>query len=105
DNVLVLNRDHGHIEANHLTGFPGKIASSRDDMFSPDITFVRLHEPAAIRLLLDGGNSRVAMDGGAEVTRSLGERLREIGRLNITVVRMLDSAQQPVGFAQRPDLL
>ena len=39
------------------------------------------------------------------VAGALGERLGEIGGLDIAVVGMLDGADDAIGLAQRPDLL
>ena len=44
-------------------------------------------------------------DLGAAVARALGERLGEVGGLDIAVVGMLDRADDAVGLAERPDLL
>jgi hypothetical protein len=37
--------------------------------------------------------------------RALGQRLGQVGRLDVAVVGMLDGADEAVGVAQRPDLL
>ena len=37
--------------------------------------------------------------------RALGQRLGQVGRLDVAVIGMLDGAEDAVGLAERPDLL
>ena len=61
------------------------------------------HSP--IGLLLDADDGGVAIDFGTAIARTLGERLGEIGRLDIAVIGMLDRAEHAVRLAERPDFL
>ncbi len=81
--------------------FPG----AGDDVLAGDVALVGLHHPAAARRPLDRGDDRVAVDLAAHRARALGERLGEVGRLDIAVVRMLDRADDAVGLAERPGFL
>ena len=74
-------------------------------MLAGDVALVGLDQPFAVRLLLDAGDRRVAVDFGAAVARALGQRLGQVGRLDIAVVGMLDGAEDAVRLAERPDLL
>ena len=55
--------------------------------------------------MLNGGHHGVAIDLGAPVARAARQRLREIGGLDIAVLRMPDGANEALGLAQGPDLL
>src|SRR3546814_1306906 len=104
DDILVFDRDDGNIDAHHLAGLAGKIASAGNHVLGGDFALVGGHRPEAVRLLANGGDGGVAIDRCAAVARALGQRLRQVRRLDIAVVRMLDGAQYPVRLAERPDL-
>ena len=59
-------------------------------------------QPPADRLL-DIEHQRVAIDGRTACARTFGERLRQVGRLDVAVVRMKDAADQSIDVAQRPE--
>ncbi len=105
DDILMLDRNDRNVDADHLAGLAGKGARAGDDVLGDDLALVCRHLPVTVFKLLDGGDCRVAIDGRPAVTRALGQRLRQIGGLNITVIRMLDGAEQAVRLAERPDLL
>ena len=73
-------------------------------MFARDIALVGRNQPFAARQLRDRGDGGVAIDGRAQLARALGQRLGQIGRLNISVRRMLDRAKHAGDVGQRPDL-
>ncbi|MNS47477.1 hypothetical protein D3C72_800080 [compost metagenome] len=105
NDILMFDRNDRNVDADHLAGLAGKGARAGDDMFGDDLALIRRHLPVTVFQLLDGGDGGVAIDGRATITRALGQRLRQIGRLDITVIRMLDGAQQAVRLAERPDFL
>ena len=72
-------------------------------MFAGDVALVGFHHPA-IAHALNGGDGGVAVNFSAHGTGTFGQRLRQVGGLNIAVLLMLDCAQQTLGVAQRPDL-
>ena len=55
--------------------------------------------------LLNGGHRGVAIDFSAPAAGTLGQRLGQIGGLDIAIVGMLDGADDAIGLAQRPDFL
>ena len=71
-------------------------------MMSP-LSVLTSHSPDGVRSIARDG--RVAVDLGAERARALGERLGEVGGLDVAVVGVLDGADDAVGLAERPDLL
>ena len=101
----MLHRHHRHIEADHAARLPREIAAGRNDVFAGDLTLVSRHHPLAIRLLGDRGDGGVAVNGGAALTGALGQGLRQIGGLNIAILRVLDRPQNAVHIGQRPDFL
>ncbi len=105
DDVLVLDRDHRNIETHHGAGLAREVAGAGDHVFAGDVALVGRHPPFAIHRLRDAGDRGVAIDLGAARARTLGQRLGQVGRLDIAVVGMLDGADDAVGFAQRPDFL
>ena len=97
--ILMLDRDHWNIEPQHLACLPRKITGCRDDMLTNNVALVRFDEPLAGRRPLDAGHGRVPVDLRAAVPCALGQCLCKVGRLYISVIGMLDCADQPVSFA------
>ncbi len=65
-------------------------------MLSGDFALVRRHLPEPVGQLFDRRYRGVAIDRCTAVARALGQRLRQIGRLDIAVIRMLDRAKQAI---------
>ena len=105
DDVLVLHRDHRDVDPDHLACLAGKIAGAGDHVIGGEDLLVRLHMPGPVRILVKRRDGGVAHDPGTPVARALGQRLGEVGGLDIAVIGMLDRAQNAVGFAERPNLL
>ena len=105
DDILVLDRDDRNVDAQHLAGLAHEIAGRRDDVLAGDVALVGLDQPFAGGFLLDAGDRGVAIDFSAAIARTLGERLGEIGGLDIAVIGMLDGADDAVRLAERPDFL
>ena len=74
-------------------------------MLADDLALVGDDLPFAARRAFDRGDGRVAVDLAAAFARAPRQRLRQIGGLDIAVLRMLDRADDAVGVAERPDLL
>ena len=74
-------------------------------MLADDFALVGHDLPFAARQALDRGDRRVAVDLRAALARAARQRLRQVGRLDIAVLRMLDRAENSLDVAQRPDLL
>ncbi len=105
DDILVLDRDHRHVQPDHGPGAAGEIAGGRNHVLAGDVALVGLHQPFAVRLLDDAGDRGLAMDGRAAGAGAAGQGLGQVGRLDIAVVGMLDGADQVIDLAQRPDFL
>ena len=105
DDVLVLDRNHRNVEADHGACLPGEVSGRGDDVLAGNVALVSLHHPLAIRLLLNAGHGGVAVDLCPARTRALCHGLGEVGRLDVTIIRMLDGTEQAIRLAQRPDLL
>ena len=97
--ILMLDRDHWNIKPQHLARLAREIAGCRNNMLANNVALVRFDEPLAGRRPLDAGHGRVPVDLRAAVPCALGQRLRQVGRLDIPVIGMLDCADQPVSFA------
>ncbi len=103
--ILVLDRDDGNVDTEHLAGLAHEIAGRRDNVFAGDVALVGLDQPFARRLLLDADDRGIAIDLGTAIARTLGQCLREIGGLDIAVIGMLDGTDDAVSLAKRPDFL
>ena len=106
DDVLVLDRDHRHVEPDHARRSAARNCRSRRPRArtrcrpcrsTPPIrrsAAARCAETVVLRLI-----------SAPPVARALRERLRQIGGLDIAILRMLDRADDALDIAQRPDLL
>ena len=103
--ILVLDRHHRHVEADHGAGPAREIAGGADHMLGQDVTLVGPDQPLAGGLLADAGDPGLAVDLGAALARSFGQRLGDVGRLDVAILRMADRADDAVDVAERPDLL
>jgi len=65
--------------------------------FCADLSLVGDDIPFARRQPLDRRHPRVPVDGGARIARALGERLRQLRRVDVTIVRVVESRLQIVG--------
>ncbi len=74
-------------------------------MLADDVALVGDDLPLAARLPLDSHYGRPPVDLAAAIARAARQRLGEVGRLDVAVLRMLDRADDPVDVAERPDLL
>jgi hypothetical protein len=105
DDVLVLDRDHGNVEPEHLPGSPGEVAGGADHVLAGDVAAIGLDQPLAAGRALDAEDGRVAVDLAPARPAPLGQRLGEVRRLDVAVVRVLDGTQEVLRLAERPDLL
>ncbi len=74
-------------------------------MLGGDLALVGGDLPQPVVELLDGGDRGVAVDRGAAVACALGQRLGQVGGLDVAVIGVLDGAEQALGLAERPDFL
>ena len=104
NDVLVFDRNNRHVETHHLAGRSCIVAGGRNNVVAGDVAFLRLHEPATRGRLLDIQDRRIAVNACATSPRPFSQRLCQVGRLDVTVIRMHDSADKPVDVAHRPEL-
>ena len=104
DDVLVLHGQDRDVETNHGTGSAREATRGRHHVFADDVALVRAYQPLAAGPFLDGRDSRLAMDRRPRGTRTTGQRLREVGGLDIAVPGVADGADQAVADGQWPDL-
>jgi len=74
-------------------------------VFADHIALIGPDDPFSGATLLDAGHAGIPINLGAPGACALGERLGQIGRLDVAIVRMLDGAEHALDIAQRPDLL
>ena len=74
-------------------------------MLASDVALVGDDQPLAARQSLDRGHGRHPVDLAAAVARAARQRLGEVGRLDVAVLRVLDRADDPLDVAERPDVL
>ena len=74
-------------------------------MFTGDVSLVGLYQPRARRKLLNGHNRGVPVNLSAPVACALRQCLRQVSRLDVTVIRMLDCSQEVIRFTKWPDFL
>ncbi len=110
DDVLVLDRDGGDLDAEERAGALGVVAGGCDDVLGGDLDGLVGGDQvaAALRHLArrdaPGGavpavsiDLPAALDGGARLPRALGHGHRDVGRVDVAVGRVEDRALQVVG--------
>ena len=103
DDILMLHRHDRNVEPDHAPGLAGEAAGGADDVFAGDLAPVGGHDPFVIGLLRDRQHAGMAMDRGAQRAGAGGERLGEIGGLDIAVIGMADRADEAVWHREGPD--
>ena len=71
-------------------------------MITGDVTLVRLYQPATGRSLFNIQNHCVAVNRRTTCPRALGERLGQVGRLDVAIIRMVDATYDAIDFAHWP---
>ena len=71
-------------------------------MLTMYVTLVCFNYPAIIGLLLKIQYSGITIDLSAARTSTFSQSLSKISRLNIAIIRMLDSTNQPLGITHGP---
>ena len=103
--ILVPDRDDRNIQPNHRPCLPRKVARTGYDMLASDVALIRRNQPLAIGLLRDSRNRCVAINRRAALPRTFCQRLRQIRRLDVTVIGMLNRANDSVHIGKRPNIL
>ena len=104
DEELVLDGDRGHVEPDHRPGLAGVVAGRAHHVLAHDVAPVRPHPPLAARGALDGGHLRAPVYLRPPVAGAAGERLGEVGGLDVAVLGVEDGPDEPFRVAEGPDL-
>src|SRR6185312_5643028 len=91
---------HRHGAAEHFADFRRTVAGGVDDDFAADFAFRGFHHPFAV-FAAHAGNGAEADDLCTQVTRALGQRLRQLRGVDVAVVRIVKRALKVVGFDER----
>src|SRR5262249_38798403 len=75
----------------HRCDLTAPVTRCVDDVLGVDRAGRRLDAPAARGELADTGDTGVTVDGGAPIPRPLGERLRQLRRVEIAIARIPQS--------------
>ena len=92
DDVLVLDRDRRHVEAELPAGLARIVAGRADDVLADDVALVRRDLPFARRRAGDAQRLGLFADLRAARARAAPQRHREIDRRDVAVVRMVERA-------------
>jgi hypothetical protein len=107
----VLDRDRGHVDAEHAAGLARVVAGGDHHVLAGDVALGRGQPPLAARRARGAGDGGLLVDLRAAVARALPERHRQIGRRDVTVVRVVQGADDVRRVAavaevdERPQLL
>ena len=89
--ILMLDRDDGDIQPDHFAGLAREVAGRANDMLASDIAFIGFDNPF-VAAPFDGRDGRAGVDNAAQFARPGGERIGEIGGLDIAVLAVNDGA-------------
>ena len=92
DDVLMLDRDGRHVEAELAAGLAGVVAGRADDVLADDVALVRRDLPLARRRALHAQHLGLLADLGAGRARAAAQGHREIDRRDVAVVGMVERA-------------
>ncbi len=103
--ILVAHHHHRHsapaVGLKPFTDLLGIISRCVHHIVTGDIAFFRVNDPCVIRLLGDACGGREAQDFRTHVTGAFGQRLCQLGGVNVTVVRIVQCARKIMGFDKR----
>src|SRR5580704_6047133 len=88
----MLDRDGGYVDAEHAPGLARVIAGGAHHVFAADLTLGSGQAPLAGWRARRGRDLAVLVDLGAAIARALAQRHGQVGRGDMTVVRMVESA-------------
>ena len=101
DQVLVRQRHDRQVLADHRRDLAAAIARGVDHGLGLDRALVRVHLPFARGQALDRGDLGAAVDRRTRIARALGERLRQLRRIDVAVVRVVEAGQDAAGVDER----
>ena len=104
DQILVRQRNAGHVATEHAANLVGTIAGGIDDIFAADVTLRRRQDPFTV-LATRAGDRTEPDHGGAVVTRALGKGLGQLRGVDVTVKGVPLTAIEIMRLEERIDLL
>jgi hypothetical protein len=111
NDVLVLDRDRRHGEAEHLAGLARVVAGRTDDVLAGDLALRGRQLPLARGRSRDGRHFGLLVDLRAFRPRAFAERHREVRRRDVAVLRMVERGNDfgrvvaAAELEERPELL
>ena len=100
--ILMLNRNHRDVEANHLASLAGEVTGRAHHMLTNDLTLISGHFPLTRLGPADGGHGRITINFRTTVTGTTGQCLGQIGGLDIAIIRVADRADDAANITHRP---
>jgi len=101
DQILMRERDDRQVVTDQRRHFPATVTGGVDYGLSANAAFVGDHQPFARGQALKRDDPGAAMDLRAGIARALGERLRELCRIDITIARIIEASAQSLGAEER----
>ena len=89
------------LDLHHRADFVAPVAARIDDMLSGDVALVGVNDPFASRACGQTGDRCVAVDFSPRPARPPGQRLAQLGRIDIAVQRIPQGTEQSVRGDQR----
>ena len=111
DDVLVLDRNGGHIQTEESPGLARIVAGCQHQVLGGDVALAGVHPPLAGWPAFDGQRLGLLIDLSARAARALAQRHGEIGGRDVAIVGVIQRAHDGgrVGaaaeFHQRPQFL
>ena len=105
DQVLVAVRDDRQVDADHARELGRVHAGGIDDDLALDAALIRLDGGDAAVRRLDAGDADARLDLRADAARGVGERERELARVEVAVVGDERGGEHAVGAHRREELL
>ena len=96
EHVLVRHGDDRHLAAEHGADLSGAISGGIHHVLAADVSLRGLHHPFTVAP--HPGDRAEPHDDGAEVPCALGEGLGQLGRIDVAVVRVIETAGEIVGL-------
>ena len=101
DQVLMRQCHDRQVLADHRGHLAAAIARRIDHVLGLDRSCRGLDSPTACGQLANGSHSGMPVDGGAEIARALGERLRQLRRVDIAILGIPETQADSVELEER----
>ncbi len=92
--ILVLHRGHGMADTHHRANFVTPISACIHHDLCADVALFGMNRPGVVCVLRQTGDRRMAVNLCPGQSRTSRQRLTQLGRINVAVMRIPQSAQQ-----------